>query len=86
MAKDRVKLALEALERAVIQAADLEDELAKFTHVESKAPLRTIFEPEELEDIERREFGIVSIARRQAVVQLHQAVEALRREVERGDH
>lgn len=83
---ERVSLALQALERAVIETADLEDEILKFSHVESKAPVRTIFEPEELEDAERREFGVVPTARRQAVAQLRQAVEALRREAERGDH
>ena len=79
-------LALEALERAIVQTSDIEDELLKFLGRDCKVPATAIFEPEELEDAERREFGHLSITRRQAVVGLGEAVAALRREAERGDH
>lgn len=83
---ERLTLALEAIERAVVQTADLEDELLKFSHAEGKTAARISFEPEDLEGIERREFGGVSTTRRQAVAELDGAVAALRTEAERGDH
>jgi len=80
-AEERVALALDALQRAVIQTADFEEEVAKFFHSAGKTPTRVAFEPEEFEDAQRLEIATLPAPRRNSVERLRQLVNSLRREL-----
>ena len=85
--KERLGLALDALERAVIQTGDMEEEVMKFFATERQTPPQVIFQPEEFEDARPLVIGSPDQARRAALGRLRQALVTLRMELaSHGDH
>lgn len=79
--EERLGLALDALERAVIQTADMEEEIVKFFATERPTPSRVAFQPEEFEDARPLELGAHDTSRRTALGRLRQVLAVLRTEL-----
>ena len=76
--QERLALALDALERAVVHTADMEEEVAKFFATERTALRRVAFEPEQFDDSRALELQPLETSRRAGLVRLLQALAALR--------
>lgn len=85
-AEERLALALDALERAVIHTADMELEVTKFFHSGAKTPPLVTFEPEEFEDAQRHEIVSPPASRRSGVDGLRDILGTLRRELSNASH
>lgn len=84
---ERLALALDALEGAVLHTADMEREVISFFRSEIVSPTGVAFEPEEFEDTPRFEIETFSESRNNALAKLREVIVTLRREIQPGaDH
>lgn len=80
-AEERLQLVLDAIDRAVIQTADMEQEVLKFFNVERQTAARVAFEPEQFEDASSLELGPLTVTRSEALGRLRQVVTTMRGEL-----
>jgi hypothetical protein len=86
-ASERLRLALEAIERAVIQTVEVQREVVEFFDSEGIAGTGVAFEPEQFDETARFEIRALPQSRMDALTQLRSAINALRSEVaQHGDH
>jgi hypothetical protein len=86
-AAERLSLALDAVEHAVVETAEIEREVVQFFGTDSKGAKRVIFRPEEFEEVSGFELHAIPRRRLEALTKLRQSVATLRREIaRRGNH
>jgi len=86
-ASERLSLALDAVEHAVVETAEIEGEVIQFFGTDSKGAGRVIFRPEEFEEAPGFELRALPRRRLDALAKLRQSVATLRGEIaRRGNH
>lgn len=82
---ERLEIALQAVERALVHSAAMEKELVSFYRSSPDSPSKVSFEPAEFDESERLVVEIIPDDRRSAIEKLESVLSKLRSEIRDGD-